>query len=252
MISEKKKQTIKLVVSVSILILLFLFVVIMMIKYEVEGETNMPFTLSKMVIIGTVEGTEKNTEEEEQAKWNFAIEQNNDVYFYIDKNENYHTKEEELIKSVKVDNIQIIQVPQKGTIETYMPNSEAGRLFTYDTQFLVQEKLEYKGAAQSSTTNLEIGSKGGTALIRFCNSDIGTYTSDKDKEIVHNSSLLQKIEAKAEEISFKVSFDFTIETTKTKYKAPITIEFPTGNLDEEENCYLEKTDMSDVIFKRAK
>ncbi len=30
----------------------------MMIKYEVEGETNMPYQLSKIVIIGTVEGVE--------------------------------------------------------------------------------------------------------------------------------------------------------------------------------------------------
>lgn len=29
-----------------------------MIKYEVEGETNMPFKLSKVIVVGTVEGVE--------------------------------------------------------------------------------------------------------------------------------------------------------------------------------------------------
>lgn len=248
MITEQRKQTIKLIIAITVLILLFVYVAIMMIKYEVEGETNMPFRLSKIVVIGTVEGVE--TESDNKNKWNFDIYQNNDIYFYIDQSEN--DKQEELIKSVKIDNIQVVTSPQKGNIISYMPNSEAGRLFAYDDQFKVEEKLEYKGASESSSTNLEIGSKGGTALIRFSNTDIGKYTSDKDKEIIHNATLLKKINATNEEIKFSVSFDFTIETTKTKYQSQITLDLPTGNLDEEENCYLEKTDMSDVVFKRVK
>lgn len=249
MISGKRKQTIKLIAAIAILVLLFIFIVIMMIKYEVEGETNMPFKLTKIVIIGTVEGLETETDSEK--KWNFDIYQNNDVYFYIDKNEN-NNQEDELIKSVKISNIQITKTPQKGTIKTYMPNSEAGRLYSYDDQFLVEEKLEYKGGSESSSTNLEIGSQGGVALIRFSNTNIGNYTSDKDKEIIHNNTLLKKIEATNEEITFNISCDFMIETTKTKYQSTINLNFPTGNLDEEENCYLEKTDMSDIIFKRVR
>lgn len=248
-ITEKRKETIKLIVAITILALLLLFVAIMMIKYEVEGETNMPYQLSKIVVIGTVEGVE--TEEKSKEKWNFDIYQNNDVYFYIDQNTN-NIKEDELIKSVKISNIQIKSAPQKGTLKTYMPNSEAGRIYTYDEQFLVEEKLEYKGSSGSNASNLEIGSKGGQVLIRFSNSSIGNYTSDKDKEIVHNNTLLKKIKAINEEIKFSITCDFTIETTKAKYQAEIELELPTGNLDEEENCYLEKTDMKDIIFKRVK
>ncbi|MCI9413509.1 MAG: hypothetical protein HFJ31_03270, partial [Clostridia bacterium] len=170
MITEKRKETIKLIIAVSILVLVLLGVAIMMIKYEVEGETNMPYQLSKIVVIGTVEGVE--TAEKSKEKWNFDICQNNDVYFYIDQNTN-NIKEDELIKSVKISNIQIKKAPQKGAIQTYMPNSEAGRLYTYDEQFLVDEKLEYKGSSSSNSSNLEIGSKGGQALIRFSNSSIG-------------------------------------------------------------------------------
>lgn len=249
MITEKRKETIKLIVAITALILLLLGVAIAMIKYEVEGEDNMPYQLSKIVIIGTVEGVE--TEEKSKEKWNFDICQNNDVYFYIDQNAS-HVKEGELIKSVKISNIQIKEAPQKGNIKTYMPNSEAGRLFTYDEQFLVEEKLEYKGSSSSNSSNLEIGSKGGQFLIRFSNSAIGNYVSDKDKEIVHNSTLLKKIKATNEEIKFHITCDFMIETTNAKYQAEVPLELPTGNLDEEENCYLEKTDMKDIVFKRVK
>lgn len=248
MISQKQKQTVKLIVSIAILILLFLFVLIMMIKYEVEGESNMPFILSKIVIVGTVEGTE--TQSTNDTKWNFDINQNNDVYFYIDKNEN--NTSEELIKSVKISNIQVTNSPQKGIIKVYMPNSEAGRLYTYDDQFLVDEKLEYRGGSTSSSTNLEIGSQGGTALIRFSNTEIGNYASNKDKQIIHNSTLLKKIDTTNEEIKFSISCDLIIETTKNTYKSTINLDMPTGNLDDEENCYLEKTNISDITFKRIK
>lgn len=219
----------------------------MMIKYEVEGETSMPFKLSKIIIVGTVEGVEKA---ESDLKWDFSIFQNNDIHFYID--ENAENSQNLLIKSVKIDNIKVTNQPQKGNIVSYMPNSEAGRLFSYDEQFLVNEKLEYKGASQSSSTNLQIGSKGGTVLMRISNSNIDEYSSDKDKQIVHNASLLEKIETTTEQIKFGVSFDFTIETTKAKYKANIELELPTSEFGETGNCYQEITDMSNIIFKRVK
>lgn len=247
MITEKKKETIKFIIAVSIISLILLVIAILLIKYEVEGETNMPFKLSKIIVIGTVEGVEKA---ESDLKWDFSIYQNNDIHFYID--ENVENTENLLIKSVKIDNIKTTKAPQKGSILSYMPNSTAGRLFTYDEQFLVNEKLEYKGAAQSSSTNLEIGSKGGTALLRISNTNIGDYSSDKDKQIVHDASLLEKIETTEEEIKFSVSFDFTIETTKAKYKANIELDLPTSEFGKEGNCYLEITDMSNIVFKRVK
>lgn len=248
LITEGKKQTIKLVIAIFALVLVITFALIIMMKYEVEGETNMPFKLSKIMIIGTAEGVEK---EESDLKWDFSIYQNNDIYFYIDQNEET-AQEDLLIKNIEISNIQVTKAPQKGTIQTYMPNSEAGRLYSYDEQFLVQDSLTYKGASQSSSTNLEIGSKGGTAWIRFSNTAIGDYSSDKDEEIVHDGSLLEKIKATKEEISFEISFDFMIETTENKYKANINLQLPTGDLAAEKTCYLEKTDMSDIIFKRVR
>ena len=157
MFTDSKKQMIKLVIAITILIFVLVIVGILMIKYEVEGETNMPFKLSKLIVVGTVEGVES---EESDKKWDFSIYQNNDIHFYIDQNKK--NTQDLLIKSIKIDNTKVLEEPQKGSIKVYMPNSEAGRLFAYDEQFEVKEKLEFKGASQSSSTNLEIGSKGGT------------------------------------------------------------------------------------------
>ena len=247
MITEKKKQTIKLMIAIAILAIILILVLMAMIKYEVEGEQNMPFKLSKIIIVSNAEGIENKTENE--LKWDFDIFQNNDVSFYIDSN----TEDENLlIKSVTIDNIQILKAPQKGKIKVYMPNSEAGSLYNYDDQYLVKDSLQYKGASQSSSTELEIGSKGGTTWICFNNMGIGNYTSNEDKEIRHDGTWLKKLEIAKEEVEFTVSFDYTIETTKTKYKANITLDLPAGNISEDGRSYLEKTDMSDIIFKRVK
>ena len=246
MITENKKQTIKLMVSIAVLALILILVLMSMIKYEVEGEQNMPFKLSKIIVISTAEGLEK---EESKTKWNFDIYQNNDVYFYIDSN----TEDENLlIKSVTIDNIEIVKSPQIGEVKAYMPNSEAGRFYNFDEQFLVDEKLEYKGASQSSSTELQIGSKGGTTWICFNNMGIGTYSSNKDDKIVHDGTWLKKLDIQKEDVEFTVSFDYTIETTKAKYMANITLDLPTGDISKDGSSHLEKTDMSDIIFKRVK
>ncbi|MCI9178074.1 MAG: hypothetical protein HFJ28_05935 [Clostridia bacterium] len=51
MITQEKKQTIKLIVAIILLVFTLAFVGIAMIIYEVEGETSMPFELTKIVAI---------------------------------------------------------------------------------------------------------------------------------------------------------------------------------------------------------
>ena len=136
---EKKKQMIKLCIAVSTFVIILLLVGITMIKYQVEGDKNMPFNLSKIIMVSTAEGQET----EGDKKWNFSIYQNNDVYIYIDKNEAYKG-EERTIKSVRIENINITKAPSVGEIKTYMPNSVEGRLFDYSDEYIVNEKLEYK------------------------------------------------------------------------------------------------------------
>ena len=242
---EKKKQMIKKWIAISILIIIFIIVGIIMIKYEVEGDKNMPFNLSKIVIVSTAEGVEA----EGKSKWNFNIYQNNDIYFYIDKNNEY-LGDSTYIEKIKIENIQITKVPTVGEIKAYMPNSLEGRLYSYDDTYIIEEKLEYKGGVKSNSQTLEIGNQGGNALIRFSNTNLGTYSSDEDKEIIHDGTLLNKLELKQEDINFAVSFDFVIEVQNHQYRANINLDLPHGNIIEDGTASYEKIDMNDVIFKR--
>jgi len=116
----------------------------------------------------------------------------------------------------------------------------------------VEEKLEYKGAKKSDTKTLEIGNQGGNALIRFSNIGLGIYSSNNDKQIIHDGTLLKKLKIAEEQLQFKVSFDMIIETENHEYKAEMNLDFPSGNIIEQGTVSMEKTDMKDVIFKRVK
>ena len=73
-----------------------------MLNYNEKGEINMPFNLTKISIISTSEGIDKVSEGN---KWAFDINQNNDIYLYISKNENYSKSDS--IKSIVLDNFNV-------------------------------------------------------------------------------------------------------------------------------------------------
>ena len=131
-----------------------------------------------------------------------------------------------------------------------MPNSVEGRLYSYSDDYVIKESLEYKGGTKSNPQTLEIGNQGGSALIRFSNTNIGTYSSNKDKQITHDGSLLKKLKIDNEKVKFTVSFDFIISANKNEYRANISLDLPNGNIIENGTESIEKTDMSDIIFKR--
>lgn len=254
---DRKKQIIKLSIAVLVIAIIVILVATIMIRYEVEGDQNMPFNLSKIILISTAEGNETDTEsdeddedEDDEIIWNFDVEQNNDIYIYIDKNEDYKG-DDKTIQSLTIENISITQTPEVGEIAIYMPNSdEDGRIFENSEEYLVTDRLEYTGASESNSQTLEIGKNGGSALIRFSNIGIGNYISDSEEEITHDGTLLNKLELSLDEVKFVVNFDLVITVENCKYRANISLELPCGDITEEGTCSLEKTDMSDVIFKR--
>ena len=165
---QKKKEIIKAVLAVAFLVILICIVGIMMIRYSVEGEKDMPFYLSKITMISTAEGVEHADSIE---KWNMDIYQNNDIYFSIEKSEN--ADEDETIKSVSIENIQITKTPAVGAIKSYMPNSGEGRAFTYTEDYVIQnQSLTYQGGTQTDLKMLQIGNQGGNIAIRFTNTGI--------------------------------------------------------------------------------
>lgn len=246
--AEEKKQKSNKILHISIcafiVVLIAAIVILIMFKYEVEGEKNLPFNLSKMIVISTAEGVSK---EQSENRWDYDIHQNNDIYISLIKNENY--KENEIIKKVTLENFAYKTSPQKGNISIYKPASEG--LYKYEEQYLITDKIEYIGGKQTNVNNLEIANQGGVILLRFSNNNLAEYKSNDDMEIQNDGTLLAKTGITNEEIKYTVSFDIIIETGKNiKYKANMSIDLPVGNMLEEGTSNLEKTDFSDIIFKR--
>ena len=237
---------IKNTIAVAVILLILAIVAIIIMKYQIEGETKMPFTLSKITIVSTAEGTSHS---EAVEKWNLEVIQNNDIYFTIEKNEDY-TKEE-MIEAIKIENIQVIKEPQVGKIEAYMPNSMEGRTFQNTEEYKIEErKLSYKGGSKTNLKTLEIGNQGGMIAIRIANTGLGNYISNEDMEITHDGSLISKIGYQNEEILFQISFDFIIELKNKSYKTTIQLDLPCSNILEEGTGNKEITDTKQFIFKR--
>lgn len=243
---NEKREKIKACIAISIIILAILLAIIFSIRYQVEGEENMPFKLSKIMVVSTAEGTQNEGAEE---KWNLSIFQNNDVYFSIEKNEKY--AKEEFIQNISIENINIVKQPELGKIQVFMPNSSDGRLFTYTEDTILKDnQLTYKGASKTNNKTLEIGNQGGTIVIRFSNTEVGKYISNDDEEIKHDGTMLTKTQATTENIKFLVNFDLVINLKNNSYKTNISLELPcNGNLLEEGTCSQEIQDK--FVFKRV-
>ncbi len=237
---EKKKK----IVALIILAVLLLFVGIAIIVYEFKGEFNMSYKLSKIIVVSTAEGREKS--EESDKKWNLSIDQDNDIYVYIDKNGDT----DKLIESVTIENIEVVNSPKIGTIEYYMPRATEGTTFKNLEEFRINEKLEYKGAKSSNEKNLEIGSEGGKLLIRIANHGVAEYVSDETDEIKHDGTLLSLTETNMDDIKISVQFDLIIKVDGVRYKGKVKIDLPVGNIKEKGTETSEITDLDYVIFKR--
>ena len=116
------KKHFHIVVMIVIITIILFTLGIIILKYNVEGETNMPFQLSKISIISSSEGMDKETTD---TKWAFDVYQSNDIFLYIDKNEEYGKTE--AIKSIIVNNIQI-EAKQKDNIKIYKPDEQEEKL----------------------------------------------------------------------------------------------------------------------------
>ena len=234
------------IMVISIILLILLIVGVVAIKYNVEGDTNLPFELSKISVISSTKG-EDNIEDTEN-KWNIKVNQNNDVYLYIKKNEK--NKDTEVIKNITINNFNIIQAPQKGELKIYKPdNTNPNAVFSNKQEFETNE-IKYVGDLNASVKDMKIANQGGLVVFRYAIDNIGSYISNEDEQIEH-SELLKKIEVKNEELKFKVSFDAYIELESNKtYKSNIELELPVKNVVDDGVQSEEFDNLKKVIFKR--
>lgn len=240
------KKSFHIAVVTTIISIILLFLVFILIKYNVEGETNMPFNLTKIILISSVEGVEK---EPTDTKWAFNVSQNTDVYVSLIKNEEYQKKA--VIKSILIDNIQVEKQEKIGTIEIYRPNiNETGATFKNSEENQIKN-IEYIGAMETSLKDLKIANQGGTIVFRCANNNMSEYTSNDDT--INHSELFKKVDINEEKVKGTITFDIIIKLEGGKeYKATISKEIPTEGLIENGKSATEITNLEDIVFKRVK
>lgn len=229
-----------------IIVLIIAVIALLILKYEVEGEKNMPFKLSSIIAVSNAEGYQEKQNQE--YTWDVEVYQNNDIYLNIEKNKNY--KETEAIKSIIIDNINIKEQPKIGTIEIYRPSGNSIQEYKYEKEYKVTDKIEYIGEKEADIKNLKISNQGSTLIFRVINKTGRRYTSN-DEQFEHSGKLLNNVGITYEDIKFKISFDLTIILeTGNSFKANIELDLPVGEITKEGSSSLEITDMRKIVFKR--
>ena len=263
-----KTQKFKLIFSLSVFLILAIIVIIRFAIYQKEGEKNMPYTISKIIVVSKAnkydkptennaeESTEENTEAEEQpaevdnSMWKFDIIQTNDIYISVEKKDE-NIKKNEKIKSISVANIQVEENPVKGTLKAFMPNSIEGDRYKYTNDYAINDSLTYRGADSNNFQNLQVADNGGIIGFSIANTDIGKYTSGEDEEILYNGTLLSKLGIADTDVKSKVSFYIVIELDNgKKYSGKIELDITCDGLVENGTAQQEITDFSNIIFKR--
>jgi len=230
----------------TIIVLIIAVIALIMLKYEVEGEKNMPFKLSNIIVISSAEGHQET--ENKEFRWNAEIYQNNDIYLNIEKNKNY--RETEVIKSIVIENIEIDKKPLIGELKFYRVSNEKSNLFTYKDEYEIKDNIEYIGDTETKLSDLKISNQGGTLVIRAVNITGEKYTCN-DKEFEHSGKLLNKVGLSHEEIKAKISFDLVINLkSDIAFRGKIKLELPVGDISQEGFSSIEINDVKNIVFKR--
>ena len=176
------------------------------------------------------------------------VNQNNDIYLYIKKNDNY--KDTELIENIKLDNFNVEQSPNIGELKLLKPDSSVESLLFKNTEENETNTIEYTGDMDSSIKNLKISNQGGLVVFRYAVNNIGNYISNEDEEINH-SELLNKLGINNDDLKFKVTFDIyiTLNSGKT-YKSNLNLELPINDVVNQGMQSTEYTDLEKIVYKR--
>ena len=231
---------------ISVIIVAIIFIALMFIlNYDVNGETNMPFQVSKISVISSTDGKDNP---ESEYKWNINCIQNNDIFIYVEKNEDY--KGQTSIKSIKLDNFYVAEKPNIGEIKFYRPIEKENVLFENVEENEIKE-LEFIGGKSSNVGNLEISNQGGILKFRCANNNVGNYLSNDDEQINYNE-LLKKINVNEDDLKGRITFDITINlhSGKTFKAESVSIEIPNENTVNDGTVGDENIYLKEVVFKR--
>ena len=230
--SVTNKKMFHLVMIIIIIAVILFFFGITVLRYSVEGEKNMPFVLTKISVISQVDGKEKEAVDSAN-RWAFDVLENNDIYLYIDKNDNYD--KEETIKTVTVSNMQLTQAPKLGSSKFYRPDATTENVVFSNTDEYLCDK---------------ISNQGGIVVFRYAVENIATYEGN-DEEIQHNQ-LLSKAGTAIDDIKSVLEFDLSILLDSGKeFQTRISLELPIDDVVSQGVTSMEFTDVQKYVFKRV-
>lgn len=217
---------------------------ILILRYQVEGESNMPFKITKISIVESVEG---NAIQGATEKWNLNVNQNNDIYVYIEKNSSYGKTE--IIEEVEINNIIIDKQKEKGELKLYKPVVDEKRMFINATENEITQ-ITYKGELESNIKEQKISNQGGIIAFRYGINNLSQYISENAEQIDH-SQLLKLTNITKEDLQTKLFFNIIIKLTSgKKYQATINLDLPTDEIIEKGTIGKEITELDGIIFKR--
>ena len=218
---------------------------ILILRYQVEGETNLPFEISKISIISSVDGKDNK---DEKNKWNITVNQNNDIYIYIDKNNNYNKTE--IIDSIIIDSITINKDSEKGETHIYKPTEKGTNMFE-NTQENIVDQIIYTGDMESNIKKLKISNQGGLVVFRIANDKVATFTSNEAEQVDY-SKLLKETKITYEDLKATVNMNLTIKLASGKsFKTNISLQIPIEDIVEKGTSSKEITDTNNIVFKRV-
>lgn len=215
-------------------------------KYHVEGETNLPFNVSKLVVVSTAQTDEIILDEE---KYKASVLQKNDIYLIIEKNENY--KKEDIIKKITLNNFTINKYTDVGTIKIYRPSMSEEKIYEYIEEYTI-DNIEYIGAKETNTKEeiLQIANQGGIINFGITLEDLGNIVYEENENIVSDGTLVNRLGLMLQNIEFEISFDIIMELDSgNTFKTTMTLELPQEGLLQEGVSTIEDTDLN-LVFKR--
>lgn len=241
--NRTKNKMLKLSLTIAITISVIFIAMMWLLTYHEEGETNIPFKISKIILVSSTDGVQNNNS---QTQWAIDVNQNNDIYLYIDKNKNYGKTE--LIENVKITNFNITKETEKGEIKIYKPTTEENKMFNNSQEFEVKE-LTYNGDLESNIKQSKISNQGGLIVFRSANNKVSQYLADNVTEVNYNQ-LLQMTNVSQEDLKFNISFDIEIKIVNKKtYQATVSLELPVEDVITNGTTNVEITDLEDIVFK---
>lgn len=238
-----RKKILKISLTIIIIISILFVAMMWILTYHEEGETNLPFKISKIVIVSSTDGVQNDSS---QTQWAMDVNQNNDIYLYIDKNSNYGKTE--LIENVKISNFNIIKETNKGEIKIYKTTIDEDKMFNNTKEFEINE-LTYEGDLESNIKQSKISNQGGLIVFRCANNKVSQYISTDATEVNYNE-LLKMTNVSEEDLNVSISFDIEIKIVNRKtYQATISLDLPVEDVITNGTANVEITDLEDIVFK---